>query len=67
VAAFIARRIGAKAEDLVPQTVAWTMLGIALSAYGHWLADESQPLPQALGDAFDTVSHGLAGLGREKI
>ncbi|MDT5065176.1 MAG: TetR/AcrR family transcriptional regulator, regulator of mycofactocin system [Mycobacterium sp.] len=67
VAAFVARRIGAKAEDLVPQTVAWTMLGVALSAYGHWLADESQSLPRALGDAFDTVSDGLAGLGREKI
>jgi mycofactocin system transcriptional regulator len=67
VAAFVARRIDAKAEDLVPQTVAWTMLGVALSAYGHWLADESQPLPQALGDAFDTVSDGLARLGREKI
>jgi hypothetical protein len=67
VAAFVARRIGAKAEDLVPQTVAWTMLGVALSAYGHWLADESQPLPRALGDAFDTVSDGLTRLGREKI
>ena len=67
VAAFVARRIDAKAEDLIPQTVAWTMLGVALSAYGHWLADESQSLPRALGDAFDTVSDGLAGLGRDKI
>ena len=30
VAAFVARRLGAKADDLVPQTVAWTMLGVAL-------------------------------------
>jgi mycofactocin system transcriptional regulator len=67
VAAYVARRIGAKAEDLIPQTVAWTMLGVALSAYGHWLADESQSLPLALGDAFDTVGDGLSGLGREKI
>jgi mycofactocin system transcriptional regulator len=66
VAAYVARRIGANAEDLIPQTVAWTMLGVALSAYGHWLADESRSLPQALGDAFDTVSDGLFGLGREK-
>jgi TetR/AcrR family transcriptional regulator, regulator of mycofactocin system len=62
VAAFVARRIGVKADDLVPQTVAWTMLGVALSAYGHWLADEARSLPSALGDAFDTVSAGLAGL-----
>jgi len=63
-AAFVARRLGAKAEDLVPQTVAWTMLGVALSAYEHWLADESVPLAQALGDAFDTVRPGLDVLKR---
>src|SRR5882757_2956406 len=62
VAAFVARRIGAKAADLVPQTAAWTMLGVALSAYEHWLADASGSLPRALGDAFDTVSTGLANL-----
>jgi mycofactocin system transcriptional regulator len=63
VAAFVARRLGAKPGDLLPQTVAWTMLGVALSAYEHWLADESVPLQQALGDAFDTVSGGLRSLG----
>ncbi|HEX3545700.1 MAG TPA: mycofactocin system transcriptional regulator [Mycobacterium sp.] len=63
VAAFVARRLGATPGDLVPQTVAWTMLGVALSAYEHWLADESVSLAQALGDAFDTVSAGLDALG----
>jgi mycofactocin system transcriptional regulator len=62
VAEFVARRIGAKAADLVPQTVAWTMLGVALSAYGHWLADESVSLADALGDAFDAVAGGLGDL-----
>jgi mycofactocin system transcriptional regulator len=62
VAAFVARRTGANAADLVPQTTAWTMLGVALSAYEHWLADPSVSLPHALGDAFDTASAGLAGL-----
>jgi TetR/AcrR family transcriptional regulator, regulator of mycofactocin system len=66
VAAFVARRVGVKADDLMPQTVAWTMLGVALSAYGHWLADESQSLAQSLGEAFDTVSDGLAQLGRRE-
>jgi mycofactocin system transcriptional regulator len=66
VAAFVARRVGVKTDDLMPQTVAWTMLGVALSAYGHWLADESQSLAQALGEAFDTVSAGLAELGRKE-
>jgi mycofactocin system transcriptional regulator len=62
VAAFVARRLGVAASDLVPQTVAWTMLGVALSAYECWLADESVSLPDALGAAFDTVSEGLAAL-----
>ena len=62
VADFVARRLGAKPSDLGPQTVAWTMLGVALSAYEHWLADETVPLAQALGAAFDTVSAGYVAL-----
>jgi hypothetical protein len=38
------------------------MLGTALSAYEHWLADETVSLAEALDDAFDTVSAGLAAL-----
>ncbi len=62
VAAFVARRLGVDVGDLVPQTVAWTMLGVALSAYEQWLVDESVSLAQALNDAFDTVSAGLGAL-----
>ncbi|WP_193046235.1 mycofactocin system transcriptional regulator [Mycolicibacterium baixiangningiae] len=62
VAGFVARRMGVKGQDLVPQTVAWTMLGVALSAYEQWLADEAVSLTQALGDAFDTVRNGLHAL-----
>ena len=59
VAEFVAHRLGLKAYDLVPQTTAWTMLGVALSAYEYWLADESVPLAGALGTAFDAVATGL--------
>lgn len=62
IAAFVAHRMTVKAGDLVPQTVAWTMLGVALSAYEQWLADESVPLPRLLAEAFDTVSNGLRAL-----
>jgi mycofactocin system transcriptional regulator len=62
VADFVARRLGGTADALVPKTVAWTMLGVALSAYEQWLADESISLDQALDDAFDTVSAGLGAL-----
>ena len=63
VAAFIARRTGAQPSDLVPQTVGWTMLGVALAAHEHWLARgeaaDSQSLRNDLGDAFDAISAGL--------
>ncbi|ORV60229.1 mycofactocin system transcriptional regulator [Mycobacterium europaeum] len=62
IAGFVARRSDCKTTDLLPRTVAWTMLGVALSAYEHWLGDESVPLPTALGQAFDVVGTGLHGL-----
>jgi mycofactocin system transcriptional regulator len=62
IAAFVARRLGVEPAHLMPQTVAWTMLAVSLSAYEHWLADESVALPVALGDSFDMLSSGLAGL-----
>ena len=65
IADFVAQRCGQKSGDLVPRTVAWTMLGVALSAYEHWLADESVSLTQALGDAFDVVRPGRAPPGAQ--
>lgn len=59
IARFVAGRSGVKATDLQPQTVAWTMLGVALSAYEHWLSDESVPLTRAIGNAFDVVGSAL--------
>ena len=59
MAGFIAARLGVKTTDPLPQTVAWTMLGVALSAYEQWLSDESVTLPEALGNAFDVVGAGL--------
>jgi len=64
MAGFVAHRLGVKTTDPLPQTVAWTMLGVALSAYEHWLSDESVPLPAALGNAFDVVGAGLERLDR---
>jgi TetR/AcrR family transcriptional regulator, regulator of mycofactocin system len=63
IAGFVAHRSDCKTTDLLPQTVAWTMLGVALSAYEHWLCDESVPLPVALGNAFDVIGAGLDTLG----
>ena len=62
IAAFVAGRLGVEPAHLMPQTVAWTMLAVSLSAYEHWLADESVALDAALGDAFDILASGLSGL-----
>lgn len=59
IAEFVARRTGLGATDLRPQTVAWMMLGVALSAYERWLGDESLELPEVLGEAFDAIRGGL--------
>jgi mycofactocin system transcriptional regulator len=64
IADFVAGRLGVRSSDVVPQTVAWTMLGVALSAYERWLGDRTITLPEALGDAFDVVGAGLEGLDR---
>lgn len=64
VATFVASRLGGSAADLVPQTVAWTLLAVALSAYEQWLADGSVPLAATLGEAFDMLAPGLAHLDR---
>ncbi|KWX67853.1 mycofactocin system transcriptional regulator [Mycobacterium sp. NAZ190054] len=62
VAAFVAGRLGVDPAELMPQTVAWTMLGVSLSAYEHWLADESVSLAASLGASFDMLASGLSGL-----
>jgi len=62
MAGFVAHRLSVKTTDPLPQTVAWTMLAVALSAYEHWLSDESVTLPEALGSAFDVVGAGLERL-----
>jgi mycofactocin system transcriptional regulator len=64
VAAFVARRLHTDSGDLLPQTVAWTMLGASLAAYERWLADESVSLTQSLESAFAVVSQGLRALER---
>ncbi|MBS4728775.1 mycofactocin system transcriptional regulator [Mycobacterium sp. SM1] len=64
IAGFVARRLGIKATDLIPQTIAWTMLGSALAAYEHWLEDESVSLLEALGEAFDLIRDGIDTLDR---
>ncbi|MEV0671127.1 mycofactocin system transcriptional regulator [Mycobacterium sp. NPDC050441] len=62
IATYVAQRIGATPGDLMPQTVGWLMLGVALSAYEHWLADESVALADAIAQAFEVARPGVEAL-----
>ena len=58
VAAFVARRLGVKPADLVPQTVAWTMLGVALVGLRALAGGRVGVAARRAGRRFDTVSAG---------
>lgn len=62
IAEYVADRLGMSTTDLMPQTVAWLMLGVALSAYENWLADESVSLRGAIAAAFEVARPGLDAL-----
>lgn len=51
VADHVARRLDLPANDLVPQTLAWTCLGVCLAAYEQWLADGERSLLDLLDEA----------------
>lgn len=55
IAEYVAGRYGLSADDLLPRTVGYVTLGMALSAYEQWLDSEDASLPQLLDAA-------LAGL-----
>lgn len=59
VARFVGRRLNIPPSELVPQTIAWTLLSIALAGHEHWLNNPWTPLRECLGQAFDTVAGGF--------
>ncbi|HPY25969.1 MAG TPA: mycofactocin system transcriptional regulator [Mycobacterium sp.] len=59
VARFVGRRLDTGPSELVPQTIAWTLLSVALAGHEYWLGHPWTPLRECLGEAFDTVAGGL--------
>jgi TetR/AcrR family transcriptional regulator, regulator of mycofactocin system len=55
VARFTARRLRRPVNALLPQLVGHLALGVALTAYEQWLADESADLPRLLRAAFGAL------------
>ena len=64
VAEYVAARLGCRPEDHLPQTVAWMLLGVALSAYEHWLSDESLDLQELLVEGSRSLEVGVGGLAQ---
>lgn len=56
VAEHVALRVGAEPDDLVPQVVAHSCLGAALTAYEQWLRRPDTELADLLGQALDALT-----------
>ncbi|MGL4304621.1 MAG: mycofactocin system transcriptional regulator [Mycobacteriaceae bacterium] len=62
IADYVARRRSESPQDRIPQTVAWLVLGVAISAYELWLNNEELELPELLGKGIELLNSGLDGL-----
>lgn len=59
VAEHVARRLELPVQDLIPQTMAWTCLGVCLAAYEQWLEDDSMALPELIDEAFRLIDERI--------
>lgn len=59
VAEHVSRRLGLPEDDLIPQTMAWTCLGVCLAAYEEWLRDDASSLPDLLDEAFRLIDERI--------
>ena len=56
IADFVAERTGQAADALLPQAVAYAMLGVAEAAYEQWLSSADDDLCELLDEAMRTLS-----------
>ena len=61
IADFVAGRIGARPEDMVPQLIAYAALGAAVAAYEQWLRNEDAELEPLIDLAMGELQHGFGG------
>ncbi|WP_328811691.1 mycofactocin system transcriptional regulator [Rhodococcus sp. NBC_00294] len=59
IAGFVASREGLGPNDLYPRTAGWLALGVAISAYEQWLADDGAALSDLLRRASEPLYQGL--------
>ena len=59
VAEHVARRLDLPEADLIPQTIAWTCLGVCLAAYEQWLGNRDAALLELLDEAFRLIDERI--------
>lgn len=59
VAEHVARRLDLPKNDLIPQTIAWTCLGVCLAAYEEWLVAADADLSEVLDEAFRLIDERI--------
>jgi TetR/AcrR family transcriptional regulator, regulator of mycofactocin system len=59
VAEYAAARLGLSPDELLPQTIGYASLGVALAAYERWLTEEGRELRELLDVAFRLLERGL--------
>ena len=62
VAEFVAQRLGAAPDDLLPVTVGYGALGASLAAYERWLAEPGSDLAVLLEQSFGLLAQGFREL-----
>ena len=60
IADFVAERTGLAADALLPQAIAYAMLGVAVAAYEQWLRGSDKDLCELLDSAMRTLSAAFA-------
>ena len=63
IAEFVGDRLGCRADDLVPQTVAHAALGTSMAAFLVWVDDPGSDLVENLREAYRLLGLGLRALG----
>lgn len=59
VAGYVAGRLGVLSDDLVPQAVAYALLGICVAAYQQWLRDADADLDDLLDASLGLLERGF--------
>ena len=62
IAEFVARRLGCRLDEVVPQMVAHAALGTSMAAFLVWVDDPSSDLVENLEEAYALLGSGLRAL-----